>query len=290
MGLFTSSSDRGASKADGDLLERAQKQVQDHLPANVQDAVPAAVPSEGELRHLLSTPVGIATLSITATSLSFLLYWRYFRRIPNAEYLTPSVLRYRKTLVGHVTSVGDADGFRLFHTPGIPFLRSLIHQPHRKRKPSELRTQTLSVRLAGADAPETGHFGKPAQPFAKEAMDELKSLVLGKTVWCQASHVDQYKRLVATPYVWLPPYVLGRTNVSLALVKKGLATVYRQSGAAYGEATMWAKIWSRAKSGLDGLERAERKAKKQKLGIWSQGKKYESPEDYKKRYRAESPP
>ncbi|KAN0060453.1 putative endonuclease lcl3 [Thecaphora frezii] len=283
MGLFTSPK---PSTTDSTLTS-LQHHILNPLPDSLRHATPDHPTSS--LRRLLSTPAAIATASVTATSLSFVVYWRYFRRIPNAEYLTPSVLRYRKTLVGYVTSVGDADGFRLFHTPGIPLLRRMVHNPHRKRKPSELRNQTLSVRLAGADAPETGHFGKPAQPFAKEAMEELKKLVLGRTVWCHASHVDQYKRLVATPYVWLPPYVLGRTNVSHHLVKRGLATVYRQSGAAYGQATAWAKIWSRAKSGLDRLERAERNAQKSKLGIWSQGTKFESPEDYKKRFRSQSP-
>lgn len=217
--------------------------------------------SVGFIRSAASTPAGIATLSIGTTSAAFLVYWRFFRRIPNAEYLTPAVLRYRKTLVGRVTSVGDADGFRLYHTPGIPILRDWIHDVNKKRKPSELRNQTLSVRIAGADAPEAAHFGKPAQPFSKEAHDELKRLVLDRTVWLEASHVDQYKRLVATPYVWLPPYVLGRTNVSLELVKQGLATVYRSAGASYGQAAWWNQIWNKATSGLGRLERAEQKAK-----------------------------
>ena len=126
------------------------------------------------------------------------------------------------------------------------------------------------------------HFGNPAQPFAKEALEYLKSRVLHRTVWCSVAHVDQYKRLVATPYVWDPPYVLGRKNLSKELISEGLATVYRQGGASYGSASWISKTLFNATTGEASLERAERKAKRFRKGIWSQ-KKIETPEEYKKR-------
>jgi endonuclease YncB( thermonuclease family) len=168
--------------------------------------------------------------------------------------------------------------------------------------------ETISVRLAGADAPESSHFGKPAQPFSKEAKEELERLVLNRQVWCQMAHIDQYQRLVATPYVWLSPYIFGRTNVSLRLVQKGLATVYTQAGAAYGTAGPIARFlrWflgvdtsknakeARAKtavldrliplSGEARLRRAQARAKRRKIGIWSQ-RNFVSPEEYKKRMK-----
>lgn len=52
---------------------------------------------------------------------------------------------------------------------------------------SALKDNTLSVRLAGADAPEAAHFGHEAQPFSKEAKDRLKQLVEGRTVWVEVS-------------------------------------------------------------------------------------------------------
>lgn len=91
--------------------------------------------------------------------------------------------------------------------------------------------------------------------------------------------------------------------MSLHLVKLGLATVYTQSGAAYGTAGSFSRMF-RWMMGLDNikpertsildrlfplsgearLKRAMAKAKRKKLGLWSL-KNYESPEDYKKRLK-----
>ncbi|SNX83092.1 uncharacterized protein MEPE_01798 [Melanopsichium pennsylvanicum] len=282
--------------------------------------------SSDVLSTVLSNPVGAAITGISTTSLCAILWWRYFRRIPTAEYVTPAVLRYRKALIGRVVTVGDADGFRFHHTPGPPILRDWLYPwPPRTTKKGAGRTklvrETISVRIAGVDAPESAHFGKPAQPFSKEAKEFLIRMVqspsspdnltppkksffgsnnvttspsstLGsdisrKLVWLYPSHIDQYKRLVATPYVWEPPYILGKTNVSLAMVKAGLATVYRAAGAEYGQATWWAKVWRKSTSGLNALERAEAKAKRGKVGMWKLGKKFESPEDYKRRTKGD---
>jgi endonuclease YncB( thermonuclease family) len=128
------------------------------------------------------------------------------------------------------------------------------------------------------------------QPFAKEARALLVKLVEGKRVRCEVStaeqeeekraadaplaaprlllllplqvaHIDQYKRVVATPYVWAFPYIFGPTNVSLALVQAGLATVYRQSGAAYGTAGFFSRVLLNDPNGLGRLERAEKFAR-----------------------------
>jgi hypothetical protein len=42
---------------------------------------------------------------------------RFLRRIPEASNINPSYFR-RRSLLGRVTSVGDGDNFRLYHTPG----------------------------------------------------------------------------------------------------------------------------------------------------------------------------
>lgn len=42
---------------------------------------------------------------------------RYLRRFPEATDITSSHFRQR-SLLGHVTSVGDGDNFRMYHTPG----------------------------------------------------------------------------------------------------------------------------------------------------------------------------
>jgi endonuclease YncB( thermonuclease family) len=108
---------------------------------------------------------------------------------------------------------------------------------------------------------------------------------------------------VATPYVFTSPYIFGRTNVSLHLVQKGLATVYTQSGAAYGSAGIFVRTfrWMMGRdklpvtktsffdrlfpiSGEARLKKAMAKAKRKKRGVWSL-KNFETPEDYKKRIK-----
>ena len=63
--------------------------------------------------------------------------------------------------------------------------------------------------------------------------------------------------------------------------------MYRAAGADYGHATWWAKYWRKSTTGLSALERAETKAKRRKIGMWSLGKKFESPDDYKRRIKGE---
>lgn len=42
---------------------------------------------------------------------------RFLRRIPEAVDIAPSYFR-KRSILGQVTSVGDGDNFRIFHTPG----------------------------------------------------------------------------------------------------------------------------------------------------------------------------
>jgi hypothetical protein len=60
----------------------------------------------------------ISTVALTITSVATVrLYKTYLRRIPSVNHIKPDYFR-RKGLFGRVTSVGDADNFRLYHTPG----------------------------------------------------------------------------------------------------------------------------------------------------------------------------
>lgn len=60
----------------------------------------------------------VATVVLTAASLGVFKFYRsYLRRIPQAANINPGFLR-RRSLVGKVTSVGDGDNFRIYHTPG----------------------------------------------------------------------------------------------------------------------------------------------------------------------------
>lgn len=42
---------------------------------------------------------------------------RFLRRVPEATAISPADFR-KRSLLGQVTSVGDGDNFRLYHTPG----------------------------------------------------------------------------------------------------------------------------------------------------------------------------
>jgi endonuclease YncB( thermonuclease family) len=128
----------------------------------------------------------------------------------------------------------------------------------------------ISVRIAGIDAPELAHFGRPAQPGSQEAFDWLTAYIGGRRVRAYVYKRDQYDRAVATVYVRKG---LLRRDVGLQMLKKGLATVYEaKTGAEFGN--------------LEEKYRAvEWWAKKRRLGIWA-GKKedFESPRDYKNRF------
>lgn len=133
-----------------------------------------------------------------------------------------------------ISSVGDADNFRLYHTPALGYSWPLKFgrvPTLQKGSPHillfnlynglfvDLKNETLSIRIAGVDAPEVfyvpnatchyflashcffplkaSHFGKPAQPYAAESLTWLREKILGKVVYCQLLRKDQYSRVVS---------------------------------------------------------------------------------------------
>ena len=124
------------------------------------------------------------------------------------------------------------------------------------------------------------HFGSKSQPFAAEAKEWLTSFVQGRKVCIQLHRIDQYGRAVATvwvhrrrfPWLWWPVW----WNVSLEMVRAGFATIYRDLGAEYNGI-------------LKDLETSEHRARRLKLGMWSQAmEQYQSPGDYKRSIRLQS--
>ena len=76
--------------------------------------------------------------------------------------------------------------------------------------------QTLKVRLACIDAPETAQ-----SPYGMASRNQLMALLpLGSTVSLRVQAVDRYARSVAE--------VIGKGIVNLAMVQSGQAFVYRQ--------------------------------------------------------------
>lgn len=266
----------------------------------------------------ITPQVLLPTLLLTGTSLiAIRFYKRNLKRIISINHIHPSVFR-NKSLYGYCTSVGDGDNFRFYHTPGglgagwgwlvgrrAYLLRNATDVKNKSNNnhntkdgfaalPKEVRDQTLHVRIAGIDAPELAHFGRPAQPFGAEALVFLKQLVLGRYVRVYIHRRDQYERVVATVYVrsW---FGLRKKDVGLEMLKKGVATVYEAKfGSEFG--------------GLEDVYRnAEKRAKQEGLGLWkgakSHGKsrgiwgwffgntedspgKFETPRQYKDRIKA----
>lgn len=210
-------------------------------------------------------------------------YKRFLRRIPNVSYIKPDELRSR-SIFGKVTSVGDGDNFRIFHTPGGR-LAGWGWLPGRSvpRETKELKDKTLHLRIAGVDAPELAHFGRPAQPYGQEALDFLSEYVGSKRVRAYIYRKDQYERVVGT--AWVRKWGIRR-DVGYEMLKRGLATVYE---AKYG-------------SEFGGLKEkymaAEQKAREQGIGMWKEptvlqrilGTKKaecESPREFKTRMKAQ---
>ncbi|GAA5825961.1 hypothetical protein JCM3770_001182 [Rhodotorula araucariae] len=209
--------------------------------------------------------VGIGTAALLGVGTR--IWHRYGRRIRTVDDLTTADYS-PKTLRGTVTSVGDADGFRFFHRP---LLRPWLTPPSNK---TALKGQTLSVRLAGVDAPEMAHFGKAAQPFSNEAFALLTRTISGRRIKVEIFQKDRYGRAVGMAYVRRFPS-LRRKNVSELLLQAGLATVYEQGGAVHA-------------GRLDKMRELEATARARRLGMWSQSAKdFESPADYKARLRGE---
>lgn len=68
--------------------------------------------------HYKDPRTWIPAFAVTTVLFGGLKFYRtYLRRIPSIEYIHPQLYRKRR-LFGLVTSVGDGDGFHLFHTPG----------------------------------------------------------------------------------------------------------------------------------------------------------------------------
>lgn len=233
--------------------------------------------SSNSFLNALGQPSTLLATAVLTTSILtlFAIQRRFLRRHPTAtslpeSFLLPSTRRFNKSLFGRVTSVGDADNFRLYHTPlgRLAFWGIFRKIPDTTK---ELKNQTVHIRLAGIDAPELAHFGRPAQPYSKEALDWLTSYLKGRRVRCYVHKADQYSRVVATVYIRKG---LLRRDVSLQMLKAGLATMYEsKSGAEF--------------SGLGVEERyraAEEQAKRRKIGMWER-EGLESPREYKNRYK-----
>lgn len=216
-------------------------------------------------RHLREkVPYADLFLTIGGTCLVLSVLRRGTRRFQTATDIPSSYFRAgnKRSLHGYVMSVNDSDNLRFYH-------RRLFSLPGRpKMERQSLKFETINVRLAGIDAPEIGHFGGVSQPYAEEAKRWLTKFVQNRAATILPHRLDQYSRLVAT--VFVRRWFFFKYNVSLEMVRAGYATVYRNSGAEYGDVK-------------EKLIKAEARAQRHKKGMWKQSSTdYVSPAEYKK--------
>ncbi|KAI8915864.1 hypothetical protein EDD86DRAFT_197061 [Gorgonomyces haynaldii] len=184
-------------------------------------------------------------------------------RFKNSRMIPHQMLEKKQWITGRVTAVGDGDNFRLYHTPG-GVLYSLFGSVPTSRK--DLKDETLHIRIAGVDAPERAHFGKPAQPYGDEALHWLRQYLLDHKVRVQLLDIDRYGRVVGQVTVRKG---LFKRHVGLEMIKAGFADVYDQAGAQYGDQEQQ-------------LRNALQEAKRKKKGMWKDDK-IELPSEYKRR-------
>lgn len=103
-------------------------------------------------KHYTDPRTVIPTILLTCTALLSARFYRsYLRRIPQATDIQPGFWR-RRSLLGKVTSVGDGDNFRMFHTPGGR-LAGWGWIPGRRvpKKIKELKDQTVCSTLGNGE-------------------------------------------------------------------------------------------------------------------------------------------
>lgn len=253
-------------------------------------------------QQALYSRVALLTFVLTGSILtSYALFNKYLKQYTRITQIPPKSLK-KRWLYGKVTSVGDGDNFHFFHTPGgllggwgwarhVPRLEKVPHKAknaaqwlftplksgkkHESDKFMALKVPykgrrslpTLSIRLCAVDAPERAHFGNSAQPFSEEALIWLRHEILGRFVWIKPLSFDQYGRCVAKVKYWT---WMGWKNVSLDMVKNGLAVVYEgKSGAEFDNEE-------------DIYRFHESVARNERRGLWSM-KGVETPGAYKKK-------
>jgi len=118
-------------------------------------------------------------------------------------------------------------------------------------------------------------YGKPGQPFGKEATDFATEKLSGKDVRIKLYATDQYNRAVASvqykDYIFKPLGLGYWKDISEEILKNGLGFVYRQGGGQYGS------------GGISKWDAIEKLAKNNKSGVWAKGEDaVELPSDYKK--------
>ena len=114
------------SSAVQDTLEKVEHEASEMYQstrASLEELKPTSTASPSSLLASLNIPLSaepylIATAVFGITTTAVVFYRTRLRRIPTPAYMTPNMLRGKRIMRGKVTSVGDSDNFRFYHTPG----------------------------------------------------------------------------------------------------------------------------------------------------------------------------
>lgn len=121
----------------------------------------------------------------------------------------------------------------------------------------------IVVRFLAIDSPEISYDkGEPSQPFSDQSKKMLMDLILYRTVEIEGYGIDTQNRVLAV-------VSSGGKNIGVEMIRNGLAEVYR----------------GKLPDNFDVREykQAESQAKTSRRGMWSQGEKYISPREWRKR-------
>ncbi len=125
----------------------------------------------------------------------------------------------------------------------------------------------IYVMLMGIDAPEISESSHvPDQPFAKEAKNYLSSLILHKDV-----KIVGYGKGPYPDNNILGVIFLNGENVNLEMVRKGLAEAFERNLPPNFDIRPYIE--------------AEQKARQEKVGMWSLGKRYISPSRWRQMHK-----
>ena len=122
-------------------------------------------------------------------------------KLPSIDSASPSAEILSQMTPAQVTSVVDGDTIKV-----------------------SLGGETVTIRIIGIDTPETVNPRSPVQCYGREATNNMKLLVDGKTVYLEVDPSqddrDRYKRLLR--FVFMP----DGTDVGLSMIADGFAHEY----------------------------------------------------------------
>lgn len=111
-------SEESLSAKAANIRDSAAKTATEAVESLKREASEAVSAPSSTLSTFTQPETIVAAVVLSVTSLGFYRFYKsYLRRIPQAVNISPGFLR-RRSLVGKVTSVGDGDNFRMYHTPG----------------------------------------------------------------------------------------------------------------------------------------------------------------------------